>query len=44
MGVSPIVTVSGWTQFDSDDADATGYRVDDCKWECSDVPGSQISR
>ena len=35
-GVSPIVTVSGWTHFDSDDANATGYRVDDCKW---DFPG-----
>jgi hypothetical protein len=41
-GVSPIVSVSGWTHFDSDDADATGYRVDDCKWDFPGGPGSQI--
>jgi hypothetical protein len=30
--VSPIVTPSFFSHFDSDDANATGYGVEDCKW------------
>ncbi len=32
-GVSPTVTISGNSHFSSDGADATGWRVEDCKWD-----------
>lgn len=31
-GVSPVVTVSGFSHYNSDDAEDTGYGVDLCKW------------
>jgi hypothetical protein len=36
--VSPVVTVAGYTFFDSDTADHSGFQVDGCTWDTVGLP------
>jgi len=44
VDVSPLVTHAGFGHSSSDEADATGYRIDSCTWDKAGDPNNNFLR